>query len=175
MFMFGSWFDTDVQYPWAAEALWDDSLPDEMARAEALHMGMLAYLGSVFGPGRMFARKALRPLRAALLEPAPEDRDALRRQLPQVLERVYPGKCRWLGEARLNAVIDGAWKVAAVYSIDSPRALRLLTMFAFMLGHRFHEDPLYPWIAGPLEAGRADRLETSAILYLDGVLKEVEG
>ena len=36
-------------------------------------------------------------------------------------------------------MIDGAWKMAAVYLIDSPRGLRLLTLLAFMLGHRFHE------------------------------------
>ena len=57
--------------------------PGKMARAEALHMGMLAYIGGVFGPDKAFARKALRPLRAAALAPAPEDRDALRRELPK--------------------------------------------------------------------------------------------
>src|SRR6266581_2811571 len=62
MFLCGSGFDTDPQYPAIAEVL--SSPADQMQRAEQIHQGYLDYFERVSGPGAENVHKALKDLLA---------------------------------------------------------------------------------------------------------------
>jgi hypothetical protein len=181
MFMFGGYFDTDVQHPWAAEALADPLVEGELFRADALHQKMEDYLRVVSGPENAFAKSALRETRRLAAAPPPTSTNDLRDELMARMEKVYPEKCAWLGESRLGAVIDGGIGVATIQGVTSTTGLSLFAVLAFALGHRFADDPLFPWIAATLNHTtmtdpntRAERLQEKALLYLDRVLAYLE-
>lgn len=181
MFMFGGYFDTDVQHFWAAEVLDDPQLSGELFRADALHQKMEDYLSVVSGPQNAFAKSAMRETRRLAAEPPPSSTNDLRDELMARMEKVYPEKCAWLGESQLGAVIDGGIGVAMIQGVTSTTGLSLFAVLAFALGHRFAEDPLFPWIAATLNHAtitdpntRAERLRAKALLYLDRVLAYLE-
>ncbi len=60
MFNLGSFFDTDLQFPWAAEALNDMSVTDEMDRAEILFDLATLYFRNTAGENNRYAVEALR-------------------------------------------------------------------------------------------------------------------
>jgi hypothetical protein len=178
MFMFGSYFDSDVQHPWVREALRSQDYPEEMFRADYLHQKMMEYLNAVSGPDHAYAKRALRETRRMAADVTSKTSD-VRNELLSRLMRVYPEKCEWLGTKRLAAAIDGGLAVAQENLITSARGAGLLGLLAFVLGHRFAEDPLYPCISktlrNPLIANpnaRAESLEKQCLLHLDGLLKD---
>ncbi len=180
MFMFGGYFDTDLQHAWASEALNNTDYPQQMFRADYLHGKMVEYLNAVSGPDHIYAKRAMRET-VRLVSEAPADAALGRSELLSRLPRVYPEKCAWLGDARLGAVIDGGMDVARANGITSERGLGLFALLAFALGHRFAEDPLYPWVANTLKNpliadpnARAENLEKKSLLYLDRVIQYLE-
>jgi hypothetical protein len=184
MFMFGSYFDTDLQHPWAAEALRDPRFEPqmEMFRADTLHQKMMDYLAAVSGPGHQYTLKALRETRNMASEPFSPTAANLLPQLEKRMQAAYPEKCAWLGEEKVRAVLQQGIEVGRSKRVTTIRGMTLFGVLAFALGHRFAEDPLYPWIANTLEGAskatpstRAERLEAKALLYLDRVLKHLGG
>lgn len=181
MFMFGSYFDTDIQYPWVAGALTDPLLTGELFRADNLHDKMTDYLSEVAGAENIYTKRALRETQRMASETVAQTSLDLRGELMPRLKKVYPEKCEWLGEERLMAVLEGGVSVAQTAGITSVVGLRLFAVLAFALGHRFHEDPLYPWIASTMNHPtitdpniRASRLQEKTSLYLDRVLVYLE-
>ena len=184
MFMFGSYFDSDVQHPWATEALHDPIIPPEMQmfRADSLHQKMVDYLERVSGPGHRYARNALRETRRMAFEPFSPSASDMPAEVQKRMETVYPEKCAWLGRKRLRAVLYQGIDVACLKRVTTTRGMTLFAVLAFALGHRFADDPLFPWISHTLENAstanpntRAEKLEAKSLLYLDHVLKHLEG
>lgn len=54
MFLLGRGFDRDVQLPWVAQILNDNSIRDEPARMQALHLKATHYLNGVSGPNNEY-------------------------------------------------------------------------------------------------------------------------
>lgn len=50
MFLAGSGFDRDPQFPWAEAILMDESLPDPSAKVHLLHKGMMAFVDKWLAP-----------------------------------------------------------------------------------------------------------------------------
>ena len=181
MFMFGSYFDTDAQHPWAAEALNDPILTGELFRADSLHERMTDYLNNIAGPDNIYTKKALHETRRMASETLTSTGIDLYGELMPRVERVYPEKCAWLGKDRLSAVLEGGLSIAQTESVTSASGLRLFAVLAFALGHRFISDPLYPWIAATMNHSsiedpnvRAEKLQAKTLLYLDRVLTYLE-
>lgn len=63
MFMLGGNFDTDLQLPWAADILKDETITDSVARVDALCEKTLEYLDRVAGPNEGYYNRALLSLR----------------------------------------------------------------------------------------------------------------
>ena len=59
-FMFGSEFDTDPLFPWAAAVLKSGSAGDQDDRAELLHRKTLEFLEITAGPNFQYAKSAFR-------------------------------------------------------------------------------------------------------------------
>lgn len=175
MFMFGSRFDTDVQHPWVGDEM-NNLVLSDMFRANALYQRATQYLEAVSGPDNILAKTALRATRRLASEASFTSGSNLESQLVDHLSTVYPAKCSWLGSERLVVVFRGGITVAEQHGVTTPNGRGLFGVLAFALGHRFADDPLYPWVATTLRNGsrdpdeRAERLREKALLYLDRTL-----
>jgi hypothetical protein len=123
MLLFGSHFDTDPQYPWAAEIL-RDSAP-QMSRAERLYERTLDYRKNVGGPKDAHALQALRNIRVLVDQPLTVSSDNFSSAILEAMTRVYPQKKAYVGENGLRVLIDAGIVAAQKYGFSSIRALAL--------------------------------------------------
>ncbi len=181
MFMFGSYFDTDPQCPWATEVLYDPQNIDQMARADRLYDVMTKYWADVAGPknGHMFS--ALRKLSQARAEDYVTAGASLEDCLLAGLKSIYPQKCEYLGEAPLRALLKKTFELADKHGFTSNEDVGLMTALTLFLGHECTRDPLHGWIARPLADQRfaspaecSAELRAKAMLYLKHTLEGSE-
>lgn len=177
MFMFGGFFDTDPQVPWAGEILNDSRILDQMVRADMLHEKMLDYLDKVAGPENIYTLKALQAIRVVVHESIPFSDETFESGILSEMKKIYPQKCEYLGDPPLINIIHKGIETAKTYSMLTMRGTGLFVVLMFAFGHGFAEDPLFPWVSRTLKdpnipdpEKRAQRLEAKAITYLDGVL-----
>jgi hypothetical protein len=175
MFLFGSAFDTDPQYPWAARIL--RASDHQMDRAERLYEKTLEYQERVSGPGAANTRKALEDLSVLARQPLPFPPDDFMAGMLREITRVYPQKATDIGEEGLKALLREGRDEARRYRFPTARGEALVAILMFAFGHGCTDDPLYPWIARTLKDGKiADpaartlRLEKKALTWLDRVL-----
>jgi hypothetical protein len=178
MFLRGSAFDTDPQYPAVGAVL--RASGDQMQRAQQIHEGQLDYLEKVSGPGAANMQRAVSELLAFFRMPATLSNDFVAGML-QEMSRVFPQKAAYVGEAGLRALIDEGMAEARRYRFETSRQVALLVMLKFKFGHGCTDDPLYPWIARTLRdekivdpAARAARLEKKAVTWLEHVVARNE-
>jgi len=177
MFMFGSSFDTDPQYPWAVAILNDQTAYDQMDRAELLHQAMLTYLEKVAGSDNIHSITALRRIRERVDRPVTSSNDSFGNDMLREMKGIYPQKCSYVGDEPLKELIHQGMKSAKLHSMQHLRGSMLFVVLMFALGHGFADDPLFPWIgktlADPLVVDpekKAERIEKKAITYLNSVL-----
>jgi hypothetical protein len=170
-FMFGSYFDTDPQYPWARAVLTSAEKLDQAGRADRLYYQLSHYLEEVAGLDqklRVDAHQRASQLRL---------KDIVRGQARDesvgllVLSAVYPQKCDYLGAASLLRLIARSLEIADRVSLNNEEGRVLIALTAFFCGHQFLADPLFPWISASLrEAGspqvRQDRLFKKMVSFL---------
>jgi hypothetical protein len=175
MFLCGSGFDNDPQYPFAGEAL--RSGEDQMVRAEKLHAGHNVYMEEVAGPEAIHVHKAFPELALFVREPLPFDQKSLDARLHIELQRIFPQEARYVGDAGITMLIEEARSVAAAYGFIEDRQVKLVVVLMFAFGHGCANDPLYPWIASTLQdkrlltpTDRAEQLEKTAVTWLTHVL-----
>lgn len=178
MFLCGSAFDTDPQYPAVGAVL--RASGDQMQRAQRIHELCLDNLGKVAGPHAVNVRKALSDLLIFTRTPLTFSKDFVADML-QAMHRVFPQKAAYVGEAGLKALIDEAIAEAQQYGFVTARQKTLLVVLKFAFGHGCTDDPLYPWIAKTLSdnrivdpAARAARLEKKAVTWLEHVVARNE-
>ncbi|WP_437318485.1 hypothetical protein [Sorangium sp. So ce385] len=158
--LFGRGFDTDPQYPWAAEQLARDELLYQLLRAEALFASASAWLEQVRPLDPKRAREAA--LRLAAIEGAPaiEPDSALRQRLAaearSAMVEIHPEKCAHLGGELLDRL--AAFAVAKAWDdhgLRAPRSIRRAALLMFAFGHRCGEDLFHPWIGELFGGGDA--------------------
>jgi hypothetical protein len=169
--LFGSRFDTDPQYPWAATAL--AGADDQMQRATRLYEQMIDYREAVAGPEDAHHVQALRRILAMAGQDSAGDESELRR----LLQAIHPQKAAYVGDRALDALIAKGRAEARRLHFSTPRAATLLVLLMLAFGHGCCGDPLYPWIARTLNADqpadadrRAARLERRSLTWLRHVL-----
>lgn len=174
MFLCGSAFDTDPQYPAVGEVL--RASGDQMQRAEQIHEGFLDYLEKVSGPGAANVRKALRDLSTFARMPVTFSSNDFVTGMLQEMTRVFPQKAAYIGEAGLKALIHEGIAEARKYRFSTVGEGTLVVVLMFAFGHGCTDDPLYPWIARTLKderiidpAARAERLKKKAVTWLEHV------
>jgi hypothetical protein len=153
MFLFGCGFDTDPQLPWAARNLRSRIIPDQTTRASILHTEAMSYIHHVLGDDREHVRAAMMRIRTHLEDLAPvhaaREDDALDR-----LRFLYPTKFDHAGEPVMRALIRNSIDLAKVHDVASGEGNALFVGLAFVLGHGFASDPLFPWIQATLRDPR---------------------
>lgn len=177
MLLFGTAFDTDPQYPWAADILTNKNSGTQMERAQRLYEHTMDYREQVAGPDDNYTFSALRNIRALARQPLALSSENIINSILSEITRIYPQKATYIGinglEALIRSGIDGARKQH--FSTARGTALVVVLMLAF--GHGCGSDPLYPWIARTLKdetivspQARAERLEKKALIWLEHVL-----
>jgi hypothetical protein len=177
MLLFGSHFDTDPQYPWAAEILADRRSGSQMQRAERLYERTLAYREAVVGPGDSYTLAALRNISLLSQRVLNLSSDNFVSDMLHEIHRVYPQKAAFLGEHPLEALIREGVERARAYRFPTLRGYALMIVLMLAFGHGCAIDPLYPWIGRTLsdemikdEGAREKRLEAKALTWLKHVL-----
>lgn len=182
MFLLGSGFATDPQYPWAAAALALDGEPrDQWQRAGALHVSAIEYAHTVLGSKREFVLAALERLVGYRL------RDFLGtglfpEPLIQQLRVIFPEKWAYLGRDRLQTLIRSARRIAEQHALLAEEAVALFTILLFFLGHEVDRDPTVPWVEATLREAallepltRIEQLESRTWAELRAVLATNQG
>ena len=177
MLLFGSHFDTDPQYPWAAAILRDQEGGPQMQRAERLWEMTRDYRDTVAGQQDAYTLTALRRISDRARQPLTVPSADFASFMREEMTRAYPQKATYVGEAGLTALIGRATAPARAHGFSTPRGAALLVVLMFAFGHGCADDPLYPWIARTLTdpaitdgEDRAKRLERRAMTWLDHVL-----
>lgn len=146
MLLFGSAFDTDPQYPWAAEILTKQDSNEQMQRAEFLYEKALDYQQKVSGPDDMHTLAALKRIvslvRHPLTIPAENYISAMLKEIVQI----HPQKAAYIGESALEAIIRKAAAGAQRQQFLTVRGVMLVSLLMLTLGHGCGADPLYPWV-----------------------------
>jgi hypothetical protein len=181
MIVFGSGFDTDPQYTWAAEILTQKEEMTQMQRSEALHEKTVDYLENVDGEKNEYTLQALQELSDRLKAGLTFDRENFGENMLSLMKEVHPRKCKETGEEALRQLIkDGRQKAIREFEFKEPRAVALVVVLAFAFGHRFDADPFLPWISRNLQKEtelpetKAEALERRAVIWLEAVLKNAE-
>lgn len=175
IFLFGSGFDTDPQYPWATQIL--KTSDDQMKRAEKLYNKILDYQEKVSGPGGANTRRALRDLLVMAQKPLNFSPSTLSAGMRQEMHRVFPEKTSYIGDMGMIALIREGSAEARKHRFPA-RGESVLTVLIFAFGHGCTDDPLYPWIGRTLKddkivdaTARVERLEKKAVTWLEHVLE----
>lgn len=184
MFLFGSEFDTDIQYPWAGRILNPSAPGGQMDKADRLHAAAAAYWDAVAGPENRYAQAALRALS--------NDGTALTRTLregaryvptaAQALATLYPQKADYLGAPVLQNVVAEAVAECESRSIRTLPAWWVMTVLRCTLGHAISRDPLYPWVGKALNGEREGdpdervrKVYSKGKIYLAEAIAHLEG
>lgn len=146
MLRLGSRFDDDPQFPWARRTLADTRHRSPSDRLCACYDEALRFLQQILGPGGSHVRAVIDriPVLIHELESAvPAEVDPARALA--LLRRLYPEKCKALGEPVLEVFLLQAMRKAARSDLATPQDVLLHVGACFMLGFHFDEDPQYPW------------------------------
>lgn len=179
MFLYGSDFHTDPQYPWISKIL--QGSDHEMTRAKQLRFKTIEYQEKVSGPDVANTRKCLEELSELAQQELTVSHDEFGTRVLSELNRVFPQKFEFTGEEGIRALIHEGRNVAREYRFPTVRGAVMVVILMFAFGHGCTEDPLYPWIARTLKdelivnpAARSKRLEKKALTWLDHVLAASE-
>ena len=177
MLLFGSHFDTDPQYPWAAEILNHQNAGTQMQRAEWLYEKSMDYRRQVSGPEDAYLLEALRNIAFFVRQPPPLSSEDFIPAMLREIARVYPQKVAYAGNEGLEALISKGIGGAQRQHFTTVRGGTLVIVLMFAFGHGCGNDPLYPWIADTLKDPTANTPEDKAMLlgkkaliWLDHVL-----
>jgi len=177
MFMFGSYFDTDPQYPWASGVLADSENVDQTVRADRLYAAMNEYLAQVVDPEREHLRAAVQLLMQSRVEDVLKPGVKIEEMILQMLRSICPIRCEYSGDSVLRTLVQHGFGIAGRYHFTTDKGMVLMVVLTFAVGHGFYKDPLNPWIVRRLENPRwpdinkrVDELSSKALLYLKHIL-----
>lgn len=177
MLLFGSYFDTDPQYPWAAEILTNQESGTQMQRAERLYEKTMDYRQKVAGAEDVYTLEALKKIVVFAKQPFTISTDNFIPAIQREIEYIYPQKAAYVGKAGLEALIRKGVDGAQRQQFMTERSMGLVVVLMLAFGHGCGKDPLYSWIAKTLQdekildaKARAEILERKAMTWLEHVL-----
>lgn len=181
MLLFGSHFDTDPQYPWAAEILAGADPDSQMRHAGQLYEQALDYRSKVAGPDDAYTLEALSKISLLASQPLDLSWQGFVPEMLQELAFVYPQKAAYVDNQRLESLILEGIESARTHRFATLRGAALMVVLMLAFGHGCANDPLYPWIGRTLHKQiiadpemRAKRLEHKALTWLKHVLAHFE-
>lgn len=177
MLLFGSYFDTDPQYPWAAEILIDQQSASQMQRAERLYEKTMDYRQKVAGSADAYTLEALKRIAVFARQPFSLSAENFVDGMQCEITHIYPQKAAYVGAEGLVKLIRKGMGGAQRQQFITERGMALVIVLMLAFGHGCGKDSLYPWIAKTLQdemiidaKARAARLEKKALTWLEHVL-----
>lgn len=184
MFMLGSHFDDDPQWPWAkwpAESAQETTVPaqpavamanaiagefeDERATAapsettdahiERIYVQAMEFLDRTLGPEHQWLPQTLDLFRRNETFDEVPSAPSFGHRVLLLLQTLAPRKYRALGEEPLHDLVRQGYQSAKRYGLSDERSLMNYIALAFILGSGFDRDPLYPWAAAILSSPTA--------------------
>lgn len=176
MLLFGSFFDTDPQYPWAVEILTNQESGTQMQRAESLYEKTMDYRQKVAGPEDAYALDALKKVAVFARQPLNIPADNFIPAMLREIECIYPQKAVYVGKTGLEALIRKGVSGAQRQQFMTARGMSLVVVLMLVLGHGCGKDPLCSWIAEILQnemtidsETRIERLEKKMLIWFEHV------
>lgn len=146
MLLFGSYFDTDPQYPWAAEIFINQESGAQMQRAKFLYEKALDYQEKVVGPDDGYLLEALKKNILFLRHPLSVTPENYLQDILKEIAQIYPQKTSYVGIKGLEAIIRKGIEGAQRQRLGSMRGMTVVIILMFVLGHGCGGDPIYSWI-----------------------------
>lgn len=181
MLLFGGHFDTDPQYPWAAEAMEGLTEETQMPHAVQLYEKAMDYRRQVAGPKDTFTLAALANIVDFLRRPLPVSSEHFLPDMLREIAALYPQKAAHVGQEGLQALIRKGVSGAQRQHFATVHGVVLVVLLMLAFGHGCGNDPLYPWILETLTdpaladpAEKARRLEEKALAWIDYVLANAD-
>ena len=175
MFLYGSDFDTDPQYPALSKVL--NASGDQMTRAEQIYEEILDYQSKVSGIDNVNVTNVLEALSVLAQKQIAFTQDNFEVTIFKGINHAFPQKVSYIGKEALTKLIAEGRTEAQRYDFATLRGEALIVVLMFALGHGCTNDPLYPWIAQILRdlgiknsRARANQLEKKAFAWLEYVL-----
>ncbi|MBN2592658.1 MAG: hypothetical protein JXA81_04050 [Sedimentisphaerales bacterium] len=175
VFLLGSNFDTDLQIPWAAATLKDETITDSVIRINKIYEIAMDYLDRVNGKNNLYLALALRKIREV---PFGEFSNAVLENVDQKvisqLKNIWPEKCQHLGNSISHQLVQRGIESARRYNITGEKGLVLYIGLMFMLGSGFDHDPQFTWTTAVLknkdlieQTPKIERLYTESMTFLN--------
>lgn len=161
MLLFGSYFDTDPQYSWAAESLLKMDAGSQSERAERLFEKALEYQARVVGPQDDYASRVRRAIR--FLFEMTRSQVSEKNFIPDMMQEVWRAdspKAIYVGSEAIEALIHHGVEVAKSHRLTSVDGMRWVVILMLLFGHGCINDPLQPWISDALKNTDAGAPET---------------
>lgn len=167
MIYFGSYFDEDLQYPWAALALKEAQGLDRTAAMQRLFAHMNEATDAMLGENGVNYRKALSFVGKLDFDVILRDQKGdLQQSLRRWMHVVFPEKSAVLSEECKVVVTASAAKWAEKYGLGERCGAIVSLLFLLLSGSRSDQDPIRPWISGSLTAtGVADPEAKTRLVY----------
>jgi len=146
MFILGSDFDTDPQYPWAEEILSDLEITDEMERADRLYEKTINFLKKVEGLEYKYKKEAMHRICIMRFEDLPSSEEDFEREIEECLQIIYPQKFEYIGETAITELVRSGYEVAQDHAVSAISAISLFVILMFILGHGCFNDSQFFWI-----------------------------
>ena len=177
MFMFGSYFDTDPQHPWASTVLMDRKGISQEVCADRLFEAMNDFKEEIVDPERKHLIESLQEIRNSRVEDCLPAGVRFEDAMLQCVQSACPIRSEYLGESVLRKLVLFGSEIARRFDFKTDRGIALIVAMVFLGGHGFFRDPQYWWIAKGLDAKqypdekqRVEYLCSQSGRYLDSIL-----
>lgn len=171
--LLGIGFDHDPQYAALAEALGSAFGESQIMRADRAWEWLMNYLDNVGGHNREHAYRALLKTYEQPPEPQPVSSPEFEARALRQMRDIHPQKVDFLGAEALRGLIARAREEAKRFDVETDFGVCLFLGLMFAVGHRFFEDPKYPWVSHTLtnvaitdRDRRVSRLYSKTMTYL---------
>jgi hypothetical protein len=180
MFLLGSDFDRDSQYPWVSKYLNQEEVPDPFLRVERLYDAILNYFDRVAGPENEIMLHALKKMQTVNFKTLSLAANKTKEQgIFELLTHIYPQKVQQHGRGNIEKLIQNGIQYANEYKITEYKNLYVYIGMMFFLCSGFDGDLQFPWASKILrdhsiqsENVKTEKLYRMAMILTNRILNQ---
>jgi hypothetical protein len=166
MFLLGSHFDEDPQFPWVEELLKDQAPETALVRVAPIYDQAMTLLDSMVGPENEYLRQTIGLFQQPQVFESLPEAPSIGHRLLLLLQALAPQRYQALGDDILRNLVRHGYAAAKQHDLTTERGAMIYLSLAFLLGVGFDRDPLYPWASAILaHPDLSDPKQKSEALY----------
>ncbi|MFV1984101.1 MAG: hypothetical protein ACC657_11225 [Thiohalomonadales bacterium] len=174
MFIFGSDFDTDPQYPILRKWLLSNKDTDEQLEiASKLCAIKEEYTKQVNGSNNENFNNAIKVLNKTLNIPITSTTYNFDKMIVQELTNLFPEKIHYIGKNQFSNFIQLSYSKINKHGLSSHTNKLLLVKLMFLFGHGCLNGPLYPWLVkirdnnkGDISSTRINQIDNEILTFI---------